>query len=170
MKKVFAIAALIAGVTFAASAQDKKPEVRQEVQKERKMKVDHQRKAKSPEEVAKLKTEHMDKALKLTEQQKQDIYKFHLDKAKKLEVKREELMKAREVHRKEMRAEHETLKKLLTPEQQELYKNKLAEGRKYRGDREGRSFKHREMRHKRMDRKMPVEKEVKETNVNSSNS
>ncbi|MEI5983869.1 MULTISPECIES: hypothetical protein [Sphingobacterium] len=171
MKKIFTIAALVAGISFSALSQEKKEEVRQDVKKERRMKIDRKEmKPKSPEEIAKLKTEHMDKELKFTEAQKKEVYVFQLEKAKKMEAKRNEMIAAREIHRKEMKAEQDAFQKLLTPEQLAIFKDKLADGKRGRFERGGKEFRTREMRHKRMDRKMPIEKETKEVKENSSNS
>jgi Spy/CpxP family protein refolding chaperone len=176
MKKILKFAALFAGLSFAASAQQQdsvkkdRAEVRQEMRHKKHMRGDRMGRMdnKTPEDIAKMKTDRLDKELKFTEDQKKDIYAYHLDQAKKWKAKSEERKADREARKNEMKAEREEFLKLLTPEQKETLKNKMAENRKdgfKRGDRKDRQFKRRDM-----DRK-PVEKKAEETvNVESSNS
>lgn len=175
MKKILTLAALFAGLSISAYAQDstrvqQKKEVRQEVKHRKHHRADRLQK-KTPEEIAQLKTDRLDKELKFTEAQKKEVYAYHLDQAKKWKVKHEEMQVERDARRKEMKAEREEFQKLLTPEQQEIMKNKMVENRKDRFNRDGqRNFKDRQMKRKGMDRKMPVEKEVEEKTVENSNS
>ncbi len=175
MKKILTFAALFAGLSFAASAQTQdsvKKEVRQEMKHRKQVRSGHKMgkmQSKTPEEIAKMKTERLDKELKFTDKQKQDIYAYNLDQAKKWKEKQEVRKADREARRTEMKAEREEFLKLLTPEQQETLKNKMAENRKDRMDRGERNH-HRQMKRRNMDRK-PVEKPVEETkSIDSSNS
>ncbi|WP_312698051.1 hypothetical protein [Sphingobacterium mizutaii] len=177
MKKILTFAALFAGLSFAASAQTQdsvkkdRSEVRQEMKHRKHVRGgDRMGKMmnKTPEEIAKMKTDRLDKELKFTDKQKQDVYTYNLDQAKKWKEKQETRKADREARKNEMKAERDEFMKLLTPEQQEILKNKMAENRKGRMDRGDRS-QHRQMKRRDMDRK-PVEKPAQETtSVESSN-
>jgi len=177
MKKILTFAALFAGLSFAASAQQQdsvkkdRSEVRQEVKHRKHMRGDRMGRIdnKTPEEIAKMKTDRLDKELKFTEDQKKNIYSYHLDQAKKWKVKHEERKADREARKNEMKTEREQFLKLLTPEQQEALKNKMAQSRKDGFNRGDRNNKNRQFKRRDMDRK-PVEKQAEETvNVESSN-
>lgn len=177
MKKILTFAALFAGLSFAASAQQQdsvkkdRSEVRQEMKHRKHVRGgDRMGKMenKTPEDIAKMKTDRLDKELKLSEDQKKNIYAYHLDQAKKWKEKQEDRKADREARKNEMKAEREEFLKMLTPEQQEVLKNKMAENRKERFDRGDRNNK-RQMKRRDFDRK-PVEKPAEQTmNVESSN-
>lgn len=77
----------------------------------------------TPEERAKMQTEQLVQRLKLTEKQKEDVYKIHLKYAKDRpqmdqNMSREERREAFEKHQKK---QDEELKPLFTPDQQKEY-------------------------------------------------
>ncbi len=174
MKKALSIIAVLAGLSFSAFAQEVTNEPTKEVKNRKQNRTE--RKAfkraelKSPEEMAKFRTERLDKQLKFSESQKKQVYAFELEKSKKMHAKREAMKAERQARMKEFKAEHETFKNLLTPEQQEMYKNKLAENRKHKFHRGGRDGKFQDMRRRRPDHTKPMIKENKDVEVNSSNS
>lgn len=169
MKKILTFAALFAGLSISAFAQQQdsvkkvKHEVRQEIKYKKNFRGDRSQ-SKTPEEIAKMKTDRLDSQLKFTENQKKEVYAYQLNQANKWKVKQEARKADFEARKNEMKAEREAFMKLLTPEQQEQLKNKVAESRKDRVGRGEKNFKQRQMKRKGMDRK-PVE----DTNVESSN-
>ena len=173
MKKTLSIVAILAGLSFSAVAQEvkevKKREVRQEV-RNRKQVRDFKKKDRSPEEIAKLKIERLDKVLKFTEKQKEEVYALELGKAKNRFAKREAMRIEMENQRKEMKENREAFDKILTPEQKELMKKEFAENRRDRLNKGEEKFKHREFRRKRMHDKVSPEKLDTPIKENSSNS
>src|SRR5690606_42021533 len=75
MKKALSLAVLFAGISLATFAQEHKEIDKRLIKKERK----HPRMVKkmekqTPEEIAKLKTERLDKQLKFTDAQRNEVY------------------------------------------------------------------------------------------------
>ena len=141
MKKLLSLAILISGISFGASAQvknetprsaDKKSYVRKEYVHKDMVKL-------SPEQIATKRTDQLEKELKLTSKQRNEVYKLQLDQAKKFKKQQDVRTKERNIERKERLAQRQKLEKLLTPEQRSLFKNKLAKrsenGFKRGGDR-----------------------------------
>lgn len=135
MKKLMLSLAL-SGLMLAGFAQEKKDvkpelkEMRTSMHKHTGGRMQDDFRSKTPEEVAKLKTDRMDQKLKFTDKQRKDIYAFNLKQAQdhqKIAVERKE-------HRAKMKkqrvAEHEKMMEILTPEQQKTLKDSYAENRK----------------------------------------
>ncbi|MDQ1152082.1 hypothetical protein [Sphingobacterium zeae] len=161
MKKLMLSLAL-SGLMLAGFAQEKKdvkPELKEMQTSMRKHKSGRMQdgfKNKTPEEVAKMKTDRMDQKLKFTDKQRKDIYAFNLKQAQehqKIAVERKE-------HRAKMKkqrvAEHEKMMEMLTPEQQKTLKDSYVENRKM----------HKE--HWKKDRQLK-RKDFKKGEVNKSN-
>ncbi|MEZ0453966.1 hypothetical protein ACR78Z_09800 [Sphingobacterium thalpophilum] len=87
-------------------------------------------KNKTPEEVAKIKTDRMDQKLKFTDKQREEVYAFHLRQAQDHKKIAAERKLYREKMRKQRKADHEKMMSLLTPEQQQTLKDAYAENRK----------------------------------------
>lgn len=135
MKKLMLSIAL-SGLMLASFAQEKKDvkpetkEMRASTHKHKAGRMHEGFKNKTPEEVAKIKTDRMDQKLKFTDKQRKDIYAFNLKQAKD----HQKLAAERKEHRAKMKkarvAEHEKMLGLLTPEQQKVLKDSYAENRK----------------------------------------
>jgi periplasmic protein CpxP/Spy len=87
-------------------------------------------KNKTPEEVAKIKTDRMDQKLKFTDKQREEVYAFHLKQAQDHKKIAAERKLYREKMRRQRKADHEKMMSLLTPEQQQTLKDAYAENRK----------------------------------------
>lgn len=165
MKKIWTFIALFIGIGFVASAQTDQTaneKGRRQYGKVRQERVEKR----TPEEIAKMRTERLDKKLNFSEQQRSEIYAYHLDKAKKFDSRAEAAKKDRQIRRQEMQADRDKLKEILTPEQQELLAKDMREGReKMTRERRGNHDKKRSER-PRMHRKMEKERSVEE-NTNS---
>lgn len=108
MKKIILAALLLTGITAGSYAQER-PE----------------RTKKTPEEKAQIMTDHMAKKLALSEQQKTEIYKINLDRAKDMEKTRaqasEDRKKAFSEQKKKFEASDEKINKILNSEQKKAY-------------------------------------------------
>lgn len=145
MKKILSFVVLFAGLGFLASAQDNGSAVKKDIK--HRGKVAHERfEKKTPEEIAKIRTERLDKTLKFTDKQRQDVYAYNLDQAKKYKERAEVQNENRKAVRDEMKADRERFNQLLTPDQQKIltekyasHKGKRIEGKahKFRGKRDG---------------------------------
>ncbi|CAM3624612.1 hypothetical protein SPPR111872_11330 [Sphingobacterium prati] len=87
---------------------------------------------KNPEEWAKIKTDRMDQKLKFTDQQRKEVYAFHLKQAQDHKKIAAERKLYREKMRKQRTADHKKMMALLTPEQQKTLKDSYAENHKMR--------------------------------------
>lgn len=164
MKKIVSFLMLFLSIGFFASAQDNTTINKEKMKRHRK--VNRERvERKTPEQMAKLRTDRLDQTLKFTDKQRKEVYELNLAQANK-HVDRMRLHKERkESMRQEMKAEHERFNNLLTPDQKKIWQEKIADqrNRKFEG-REGRSKgkKHNDrMMHKR------IENKVEEKEVNS---
>lgn len=155
MKKILSMAVFMAGLTGLTYAQstntevDKRDSNKREIRQDRKGRMHMRNHAgisnKTPEEIAQAKTERLDKELKFSDQQKKDVYAYHLTKAQEWKAKAEARKAEREARMKEMKADRQEFENLLTAEQKEVYKNKLAE-KKQRFDKGSRRDQGREPR------------------------
>lgn len=119
MKKLLLVAAIFSFVAMDAIAQRTERPVR---------KI-------TPEKAAERAAERMSKSLSLSEEQKEEVYTLHLERA----VQNAEEMKARrEKMRAERQAMQEKLEAVLTPEQKTQWeKNKTEARQKFRDARDG---------------------------------
>ncbi len=159
MKKILSFAVLFAGLSFLASAQDDGTIEKKDGRHRNKMTQTHFEN-KSPEEIAKTRTERLDKELKFTEAQRKDVYAYNLDQAKKFKQRADVQKKDREAMRSEMKADQERFKNILTPEQQKI----LAEKSKIRMRAKNYNFKGKK------DGKRQIHKPLKEKSTNTENS
>src|SRR5690606_19849060 len=137
------IAILLSGITFGAFAQegarkpvDKKSYVRKEFVRKDMVKM-------TPEQIAKKRTDQLEKELKLTSKQRNEVYKLQLDQAKKFKKQQDARVKDREKARKEHLAQREKFEKILTQEQRSILKNKMAKRSEHnfkRGDERKKNF------------------------------
>lgn len=154
--KILAVTTLFVGLSIGAFAQDSTKNVQQEIRKEvkhRKHFRNDRMDKKSPEEIAKHKTDLQDSKLKFTEDQKNEVYAFHLDKAQKRADKRKEMLAEREKRRSEMKVENQEFQQLLTAEQKEIFKNDIAEGRSKRAGKRNKRYHQGRNNDMRIDRK-----------------
>lgn len=84
-------------------------------------------KNKNPEEQARIKTDRMDQKLKFTDQQRKEVYAFHLKQAEDHKKIAAERKLYREKMRKQRAADHKKMMSLLTPEQQKALKDSYTE-------------------------------------------
>jgi|GEM_PF-870661 len=144
MKKVLSLAVLFAGlgigyVTIAQEAP-KKVDSTEILNKENRNRVKKDRVAKTPEEMAKFRTERLTKALSLTEKQSADIYAIFLASAKSHgSVDKQNMTESQKEELKQLKqATMEKVNKVLTPEQQKLATElKKDKGEKMNHDRKG---------------------------------
>ena len=173
MKKLLTLSALFVGLGFSAIAQDStkqvQPEVRQEMKQKKHLKVDRKKEwvNKTAEEIAQLRTDRMDKSLEFTDEQKEQVYAYHLKQAGQRKAQIEEQKATRQARMEEAKAQKEEFEKILTPEQKEKL-SEIAETKKGKFKKGERKFRQRAPKHKKMDRKAPVEENSVE--VESSNS
>lgn len=123
MKKIVVFALTFLGISLASIAQEKVDSVKHTRGKK------HPRSEfinKTPEELAQMKTNRLDKDLKFTEAQKKEVYALNLKYAQEQKLRFEQRKKEMEARKQEMKAERENLFNILTPEQQEVMKNKIA--------------------------------------------
>lgn len=154
--KVLTITALFVGLSLATFAQDSTKRVQQENRKEvkhRKHFRNDRMSEKSPEEIAKYKTDFQDKKLNFSEDQKKEVYAFHLDKAQKREVKRKEMLAEREIKRKELKLENQEFQQILTAEQKEIFEKGIAHSRNNRSDKRNKRYNYRQNNEMRINRK-----------------
>ncbi|MBE8720328.1 hypothetical protein [Sphingobacterium pedocola] len=165
MKKILTLAVLFTGLSVASFAQEKsdnKRADRREGKPSRKGVT-----VKSAEDIAKIRTERLDKELKFTDKQRQEVYVYNLDQAKKLRQRAEGRRKERMAMRREMKADRERFKNLLTEDQQKIMKDRIVERDGERIHKRGQHFKGRK------DGDRPIRKKIEkieDTKEESSNS
>lgn len=144
MKKIFTFVALFVGIGLVASAQERPTTEKKDRQFRGKFRQERVEK-RNPEEIAKIRTERLDKKLKFTDKQRADIYAYNLDQVNKFKERAAVQKKLREAQREEYKADREKFKNMLTAEQQEILANSVKanrgkinkEGRHFRGKRSG---------------------------------
>lgn len=141
MKKILSLAILFSGISLATFAQEQQHKERP-VRTERKH-TRHQRhmENRNPEEVAKLKTERLDKELKFTDKQRNAVYAIQLEQAKRQVEHRTAMKEIQTKWRETSKGAHQEMASVLTPEQQAMFKEKVVEGRKHRVMRKPGGFK-----------------------------
>ena len=128
MKKILALGLLLTGISFATIAQET-------TKKDKTGRRGHDKKEmiqKTPEEMAQMRTDRLDKEVKLTEQQRKDVYALNLEHAKAKKQAIDARKKDMQVRQDARKASQEQLNKILTPEQQKLMAEKMSkdEGKK----------------------------------------
>jgi Spy/CpxP family protein refolding chaperone len=151
MKKIFSFVALFVGVGMFASAQDN-PSIEKKDRPSRGKFRHEQVEKKNPEEIAKVRTERLDKELRFTDKQRAEVYAYNLEQVTKFKERAEIKKKEREQAREEMKIDREKFKNILTPEQRDILASK-AKSNRSRMNREGHDFRGRKngkypMRHK----------------------
>ena len=132
MKKLMLSLAL-SGLMLTGFAQEKKDhksdtkEMTAPLHKHSKDRKHDGLKNKNPEELARIKTDRLDQKLKFTDQQRKEVYAFHLKQAQDHKKIAAERKLYREKMRKQRVADHEKMMGLLTPEQQKTLKDSYAE-------------------------------------------
>ena len=129
MKKFVAIALLLSGISFATLAQETSKKGKEDRQHRAKKEMVQ----KSPEEMAKYRTERLDKQVKLTDKQRQEVYALNLKNAQAKKTAMESRQKENQGRRNAMKATQAQLNQILTPEQQKIVADKMAknEGKKF---------------------------------------
>jgi len=129
MKKLLSLVVLLSGLGVASYAQENQdPEVTRNKGKCEKM--GHRMANKSPEELAKIKTERLDKELKFTDEQRSQVYAIQLDEAKRQAESRAKMGELRKEQREAMEENKEKMGEILTAEQQTQLKEKFAHVKK----------------------------------------
>ena len=125
MKKILSIVLLLSSITFATFAQQT-PKKDGRTDRKRTELVD-----KTAEEIAKKRTEHIDKEVKLTEQQRKDVYALYLKEAKAT-IEAEQKASQTNTERKgnAKKGANDEVHKLLTPEQQKVLADKKSKSHK----------------------------------------
>ncbi len=131
MKKIFTFVALFVGMGLVVSAQENQTSAKKDGKFRGKHRQERVEK-KSPEEIAKIRTERLDKTLTFTDKQREDVYSYNLNQAKKFKERAEVQKKDRETLRNELKADREKFTSLLTPEQQTILAEKSKENRESR--------------------------------------
>lgn len=127
MKKVLSLAVLFAGISLATFAQEQKDTERSFKGERKQPRMEKKITPRTPEEIAKMKTEHLDKQLKLTDAQRAEVYAVQLEQAKRVAAHRDEMRKLQSKWREEMKGSQEKMGEILTPEQQQQLKEKYAQ-------------------------------------------
>ncbi|MGV3707076.1 MAG: hypothetical protein ACO1NU_17020 [Arcticibacter sp.] len=146
MKKTFIAALLMAGLATSGMAQGR---VNQVQSKDGGRGEKGRHRVESPEQQARKATERLDRELSLTEKQRSEVYKIHLDRAKNMAISREKAQKQRLKEIKKMESERsdseKKLNRILNSQQQakyaslkqsraEKFKDRRAYSSKKRGD------------------------------------
>lgn len=129
MKKILTIALLLSVFSFATMAQDGAMKGRNHGKHSDKK----ERVQQSPEEIAKRRTDRLDKELKLTDSQRKEVYAIQLKDVKFKNQTKESRQKEHQNKKANRKASKEALNKILTPEQQQLMAEKTAK----KGDKAG---------------------------------
>ncbi len=141
MKKILSLALLLTGISVATFAQDRQ-DVERSVKQDRKHARQERRvENRSPEEMAKMKTDRLDKALKFTDAQRKEVYAIQLDQAKRQKEHRVAMKKLQQKWSEEAKGSQDKLSRVLSTEQQSILQEKFANGRKERMMRKPGGFK-----------------------------
>lgn len=115
MKKILSVAILLSSISFATYAQQT-PKKDTRSDRKRTELVD-----KTAEEIAKKRTDHIDKEVKLTEKQRKEVYALYLQEAKaKIEAEEKASQTGQVVSKNTKKGDNDEVHKLLTPEQQKV--------------------------------------------------
>ncbi|PRD57277.1 hypothetical protein C5749_08795 [Sphingobacterium gobiense] len=139
---------LFAGISLATFAQEEKG-TRRPITKDRKPRME-KKIQRTPEEIAKLKMEHLDKYLKFTDAQRSEVYAIQLEQAIQAVAHREEMKNLHDKKREDIKDSREKMSEILTTEQKELLKKSYAQRHKGNFKRTKRDFRKRGMIEKKM--------------------
>lgn len=126
MKKILSLAVLFAGISFATIAQESpKSATTKEIKESRQShgkgsKGKQDMSNKTPEEIAKMRMEHLDKKVQLTDKQKKEVYAVFVEDAKSMVNNKSAQIDKKEDRIKHRQASMDRINKILTPEQQKL--------------------------------------------------
>lgn len=129
MKKIVSLALLLTGISLATFAQEQRQIDRRAKNGDKHPRQERRMENRSPEEIAKLKTDRLDKELKFTDAQRKKVYAIELGQAKRQTAHRAEMKKLQDKWHQEMKGSHQELDKVLTAEQKQQMKEKLAQGK-----------------------------------------
>lgn len=136
MKKILFTAALAFAVLFSTQAQERNQRMR-----------GHQNY--SVEEIAKMRVDRLDKAVELSDAQKEKVYALELEKAERMKKNRAENKSAQQQNReqwqKQAEKDRQALGEILNDEQKEKLKNTRMSERRERGNRDGKNRQRRNM-------------------------
>ncbi len=123
MKKLIALATLVTGLGFNSFAQEipKKDKGLSKAGEKR------ERVYKTPEELAKIRTERLDKELKFTDAQREKVYKLTLEQAHNQRVYQSKIEDIKKSRHEDKKSHQEKFQQVLTPEQQKMVMDKFAE-------------------------------------------
>ncbi len=154
MKKILSLALLLSSMSFVIMAQ----EVSEKGHDDH---TGHDKKEmmqKSAEEIAQMRTDRLDKEVKLTASQRKQVYALNLKDAKALKIEMEARQKESDANRLAKKESKDQLFKILTPEQQKIIAEKFDlhnDGKPY--------FKREEMKKKSKDGKRTLSNKVGST-------
>lgn len=144
MKKVLSLAVLFAGISLATFAQEQ-VDAKRPIKKDRKPRMEKKIERRTPVEIAKSKTDRLDKELKFTDAQRAEIYAVQLEQAESAVAHRKEMKTLQGKRWEDMKSSREKMGKILTSEQQEQLKESYAQRRKDKFDTPKREFRKRGM-------------------------
>jgi len=130
MKKTLSLAVLFAGISLATFAQEQKDTERSLKRERKEPRMEKKIANRTPEEIAKVRTEQLDKRLKFTDTQRTEVYAIQLEQAEQAVAHREEMKKLQTKLRDEMKGSQKKMGEILTPEQQQLMRESYAQRRK----------------------------------------
>lgn len=130
MKKILSLAVLFAGISIATFAQEQKDTERSFKRERKETRMEKKIANRTPEEMAEVKTEQLNKRLKFTDTQRTEVYAIQLEQAKKAMAHREEMKKLQTKLREGMKDSQKKMGEILTPEQQQLMRESYAQRRK----------------------------------------
>ncbi len=160
MKKILSLAVVLSGISFATIAQEAPKQI---ITKEIKEGRHHKSQRngdkqdmmnKTPEEIAKFRTDKLDKRVKLTDKQRQEVYALNLNNAKARKEHKATSNKDQKSHEAVAKAYRDQLNKILTPEQQKL----MPEKQERRSNGEKNSNKRSNLNTKKTDTKVEAKK------------
>ena len=126
MKKVLSFAVLFAGISLATFAQENKDGQHAFKKGRKHHRMERKMDKRSAEEIAQFRTDRLDKSLKFTDAQRQEVYAVQLEQAQHAAKHREQMKAMAAERRSEMKASREKMKNILTEEQQKQLKDRYA--------------------------------------------
>ncbi len=125
MNKIVTMAMLFTGISLATFAQQNNALTDTTTHRNRHHRHGRFVENKKPDEIAKIKTERLNKELKFTDEQRAQVYALQLKDANKSAEYRDQMKAVRDSHRQEMKGSHDELQEILSVEQKQILNDKF---------------------------------------------
>lgn len=135
MKKILSLTVLFAGISLAVFSQAQKENDKTHKRGREHPRIERKMTHRTPEEIAKAKTEDLDQRLKFTDTQRNEVYAVQLEQAKQTAAHRDEMKALQSKWREERKGSQAKLGEILTPEQQQQLKESYVQ--RYKDNRKG---------------------------------